>query len=100
MSLTVPSPVKLTPPSEKSAQFLVQLTIERGSSSSNTSAADVWHCTIDSLRVVLKTSNRINEEVSVLWPCVSGGVPSHCMSVACCSAGLDAIKHKMQHAHQ
>ena len=70
VSPTVPSPVKLTPPSTKSAQFLVRLNIERGSCSSNTSAAEAWHCTIDSSHVVLIISNRINEEISALWPCV------------------------------
>ena len=84
----VPAPVLLSEPSAKLATFLGRLTIEHSSCSSNTSAAEVWRCSIGSSQAVLKSSNRIEVEVSALWPCASD-LTSGWRSRACCSAGLD-----------
>ena len=85
---SVPAPVLLSEPSAHLATFLGRLTIKHGSCSSNTSAAEVWRCSIGSLQAVLKSSNRIDVEVSVLWPCASY-LTSYWRSAACCPAGLD-----------
>ena len=63
---SVPAPVLLSEPSATLATFLGRLTIEHGSCSSNTSAAEVWRCSIGSSQAVLKSSNRIEVEVSAL----------------------------------
>ena len=91
---TVPTlMMRMSLPSEGLATFLARLTIEHGSGSSKTSAAEVWRCTSNDSSaspLVLKSSKEIGIEVSVLWPCRCGGAASHWTSAACCSAVLSS----------
>ena len=63
----VPRLMVLSMPSEGLPTFLARLTMDHGSGSSNTSAAEVWLCTTNDSAdssIVLKSNKDINIEVS------------------------------------
>ena len=78
--------------STSQANFLEQVTLKQRICSTTNSAADVLRGTVVGSAgsfIMLKSSNRIDEEFSAPWPDVTGAASRHTRP-ACSSAGLSA----------